>query len=175
MMIAQAIGIAAMIMAVISMQCRSNKKFFLFQEISGALFTAGFILMGAWEGALMNLYGTVRPEFLRRQNLARTKWVLAVLIVLLAVCTVITALKTDRELYLLGIVSLAQLLGTVFMWQQNGRNIRLCQLFAVSPLWIIYNLLLPVPSIGGLITELINMTSVIVVLIRFRKNGFSES
>lgn len=174
MIVAQTLGISAMIAAVVSMQCRSNRKFFMLQELSGILFTVSFVFMGAWEGALMNFFGTVRPELLRREKLFKSKWVLAVLMVFLALCICVTALITDKKWYLLFTVAIAQLVGTFFMWTQNGRNIRLAQLLFVSPLWILYNLLLPVPSIGGVMTELINITSVIVVLIRYRKQGFSE-
>jgi hypothetical protein len=35
--------------------------------------------------------------------------------------------------------------------------------------------LIPVPSIGGILTEVFNMGSVIVSFIRFRKSGFEKA
>ncbi len=171
---AQILGIAAMIMTVISMQCRSNRKFFICQEISGTLFTASFLMFGAWGGTLMNFFGIIRPELLRRKERAKSKWVLAILILLLVICSAAMVKLANEKWYLLFIVFIAQLAGTVAMWTQNGKTIRMVQMLAVSPLWIAYNFLLPVPSIGGVLTELINITSVIIVLYRCRKTGFTD-
>ena len=60
----------------------------------------------------------------------------------------------------------------IVFYTYYGRSIRWGQLLAVSPLWIIYNLLLPVPSIGGILTEVINIVSVCLALYRYRKSGF---
>ena len=171
---AQILGISGMIMTVISMQCRSNRKFFICQEVSGTLFAASFFMFGAWGGTLMNFFGIIRPELLRRKEIAKSKWILAILILLLAGCSAAMVKLSDEKWYLLFIVAVAQLAGTIAMWTQNGKNIRLVQLFAVSPLWIVYNMLLPVPSIGGLLTETINITSVILALYRCRKVGFTD-
>lgn len=171
---AQTLGVSGMIMAVVSMQCRSNRKFFICQEISGALFAFSFFLFGAWGGALMDTFGIIRPEILRHQNGKRSKRVLAVLIAVLALCFAVMAMLSDEKWYLLLLVGFAQLAGTVVMWTQNGKSIRMCQLFVVSPLWMAYNFLLPVISIGGVTTELINIVSVIIALYRCRKSGFTE-
>ena len=66
--IAQALGIAAMILTVLSMQCRSNRNFFICQEIAGAVFLISFCMLGAWSGAVMNLFGIIRPELLRNRT-----------------------------------------------------------------------------------------------------------
>ena len=67
---AQVIGLAAMIVTVLSLQCRSNQNFFRCQSAGGLLFTISFMMLGAWSGAMMNLYGILRPELLRREKIA---------------------------------------------------------------------------------------------------------
>jgi len=173
--IAQVLGLLAMGTTVVSMQCRSNSKFFLFQEISGVLFAVSFSILGAWGGTLMNIFGIVRPELLRHKKFARSKLILCILLLLLALCIAALVFFTDEKYYLLLIVTAAQLIGTCVMWSQNGRSIRWGQLLAVSPLWIIYNILLPVPSIGGILTEMINIVSVCLALYRYRKSGFTAN
>ena len=81
---------------------------------------------------------------------------------------------SDEKWYLVLAVFIAQAGGTCFMATQNGKLIRLGQLFVVSPLWLTYNFLLPVPSLGGVICELINIVSTLVALFRYRKIGFTE-
>lgn len=173
-LIAQIIGIAAMILTVLSLQCRSNRNFFLCQEIAGILFGVSFFMLGAWGGALMNLYGIIRPEVLRREKIARSKWVLAGLLLLLFLCSFVIFLISEEKWYLLLLVTAAQAAGTVCMWIRSGKAIRLCQLFVVSPFWMTYNILIPVPSVGGILTESINIISILIALIRYRKIGFTE-
>lgn len=173
--IAQIIGIAAMMMNVFSLQCRSNQNFFRCQTAGGVLFTISFIMLGAWSGAMMNVYGILRPELLRREKIAASKWVLPALLALLICFSVALLFFPDEKWYLVLTVFTAQTAGTCFMWSQNGKLIRLGQLFLVSPLWLTYNFLLPVPSIGGVIAEMINILSVLIALFRYRKIGFTKN
>ncbi len=172
--IAQVIGIAAMILTILSMQCRSNRNFFICQEFSGLLFMICFFMLNAWGGAFMNIFGIVRAEVLRHEKIAKSKLTLIGLLLLLGAMTVAMALISEEKWYLLLVVSIAQICGLCFMWSRNGKVIRTGQLCVVSPLWIIYNLLIPIPSIGGILTELINICSCLLALFRYRKIGFTE-
>ena len=172
--IAQISGITAMILCVVSLQCRSNRNFFIYQELAALLFAANFCMLGAWGGALMNLFGIIRPELLRHEKVAKSKLTLSGLLLLLLICAITAVFFFNEKWYLMLIVLPAQAAGTYFMWTRNGKNIRLCQLFAVSPLWLTYNFLLPVPSIGGILNESINICSGLLALFRYRKIGFTE-
>jgi hypothetical protein len=61
------------------------------------------------------------------------------------------------------------------MWTRNGKTIRVSQLAVVSPLWLLYDLLIPTPSLGGILCEVFNIVSVIVSFVRFRKTGFDKT
>ena len=173
-LIAQIASITAMVVNILSMQCRSNRMFFLCQETSGLLFSASFFMLGAWGGALMDFFGIIRPELLRHEKIAKSRYMLLFLIFLLALCTLAVFLLSDEKWYFILMVSAAQLAGTIGMWTRNGKIIRLCQLLAVSPLWLIYDILIPTPSIGGILTEIFNIGSVCLALYRYRKIGFTE-
>ena len=172
--IAQSIGVAAMILTILSMQCRSNKNLFLCLEAGGLLFSVSFFMMGAWSGAVMNVFGLIRPELLRHEKIAKSKYALLFLVLFLAACTLVVAQISDEKWYFILMVAVAQLVGTVVMWMRNGKTIRLCQLFIISPLWLAYDALIPTPSIGGILTEIINICSVCLALYRYRKIGFTE-
>ncbi|MBE6387752.1 MAG: YgjV family protein [Lentisphaerae bacterium] len=171
---AQALGIVAMILTILSMQFRSNVKLFICQEISGALFALSFLMMGAWGGMIMNIYSLIRPELLRHEHIAKSKWTLFGLQTLLVICAVLLLFVFKEAWYLVLIITTAQMSGTYFMWTQNGKIIRIGQASVVSPLWMTYNLIIPVPSIGGVLTESINIASVIISLYRYRKTGFTQ-
>jgi hypothetical protein len=61
------------------------------------------------------------------------------------------------------------------MWTRDGKKIRISQMAVVSPFWLLYDLLIPVPSIGGILCEVFNMASVIISFIRFKKTGFDKT
>lgn len=171
---AQAAGVCAMILTVLSLQCRSNRNFFICQEAAGGLFAASFFMLGAYSGALMNLFGVIRPEILRRENCAKSKWTLFILLLSVICFSLAVFFFRKEKWYLILLVTAAQIAGTSCMWSRNGKLIRIGQLLAVSPLWITYNLLLPIPSIGGILTEIICIFSSIIALFRYRKSGFTE-
>ena len=70
------------------------------------------------------------------------------------------------------LVTAAQLVGTYAMWDRNGKKLRILQFFVVSPCWLTHNIV--AFSIGGIITEAVNLGSVIVSVLRFGINGFVE-
>ena len=67
----------------------------------------------------------------------------------------------------------AMVVGTPFLWTQNGKTLRLAQLFFVSPCWLTYNVI--VFSIAGVFTESFNIISVIVSLCRFGLKGLDTA
>ncbi|MDD2503070.1 MAG: YgjV family protein, partial [Clostridia bacterium] len=59
----------------------------------------------------------------------------------------------------------AMVLGTLFMWSRNGKILRYAQFSFISPCWLIYNVAMG--SIAGVLTESVNLISVVVSLLRF--------
>ena len=101
------------------------------------VFAISFFMLGGWSGALMNIFGIIRPEILRREKIAASKLTLYGLMLLLIISALAVIFFFDEKWYLILLVAIAQAAGTYFMWTQNGKNIRLCQLCIVSPLWLI--------------------------------------
>lgn len=172
--IGQIFGIAGMLMTIFSMQCRSNQNFFRCQTAGGVLFMISFMLLGAWSGAIMNVFGILRPELFRREKIAASKWTLPGLLIFLLMLSLLLIFVWKENPFLVLLVFIAQGAGTCAMATQNGKLIRLGQLYIVSPLWLTYNILVPIPSIGGIITETFNIISVLVALFRYRKTGFTK-
>ena len=172
--IAQILGILGMAGVILSMQCRSNKNFFIVQGTAGLLFAVSFGMLNAWAGALMNIFSLVRAWVLNNQKIAKSKVTLILLILALILCTGSLLYYFKEKWYLVLIVFIAQMISSFAMWSQNGKIIRHTQLIFISPLWLTYNFIIPIPSIGGILTETLTMISVAVALIRYRKIGFTK-
>lgn len=164
--IAQAIGIVAAALTILSFQFKNNKLLFLFQAVAGFLFSVNFFMLGAYTAAFLNLTNLFRGALLAGGKRFESNWFAAAL---MAVYTVVTVVTYANWLSLLVLV--AQLVGTVAMWSRKGKIIRFGQLFVVSPAWLIHNIINF--SLGGLITEVVSILSILISLIRYRK-GFED-
>ena len=172
--IAQTLGIFGMLAAMISYQCKKNKNYFIFQGLSGAFFSAQFILIGAWAGLIFNAYNIVRALAYQSKK-ARSIVCVISLEILVVIAAAMSILVFKEAWWLVSFTLIAQVTGTFAMWTRDGKKIRISQMAVVSPFWLLYDLLIPVPSIGGILCEVFNMASVIVSFIRFKKTGFDKT
>lgn len=163
-MIAQVVGFIGIIVAFISFQCKDNKRLFFYQLLSYVIWVVHFLILQAYAGVLLNVAGAIRSFFLYNTD---KKWgssrisMIAVTL-LMIICAVIT---WTGPICLFPAIGMA--LGTLAMWSRNGRILRWVQLLCTSPFWIVYNI--PSQSYAGILCESMNMISVIIALIRFRK------
>jgi hypothetical protein len=172
--IAQTLGILGMLAAMISYQCKKNKNYFIFQGLSGAFFSAQFILIGAWAGLIFNAYNIVRALAYQSKKAKSVVCVMS-LEFLVVIAAAMSVLVFKEAWWLVSFTLIAQVTGTFAMWTRDGKKIRISQMAVVSPFWLLYDILIPVPSIGGVLCEVFNMASVIISFIRFKKTGFDKT
>ena len=172
--VAQTLGIFGMLAAMISYQCKKNKNYFIFQGLSGAFFSAQFILIGAWAGLIFNAYNIIRALAYQSKK-ARSVACVISLECLVLTAALISIFVFKEAWWLVSFTLIAQITGTFAMWTRDGKKIRVSQMAVVSPFWLLYDLLIPVPSIGGILCEVFNMTSVVISFIRFKKTGFDKT
>jgi len=173
-LIAQIIGIVGMIVSVLSFQCKSNKNYFICQGCSGGLFSVNFFLLGAVSGAGQNVVNIFRG-FLFAFVPDKKRWMVCVgTIIGFVVATVLTfpesGIKSVPGIFAI-LLFLAQTAGSITMLINDGKIIRIVQLFFVSPIWLSHNFYYK--SIGGTICEAFAIISVIVSFIRYR-SGFEK-
>ena len=173
--IAQILGILGMFACVLSYQCKSNSKYYLCQGTSAVFFSIQFVLLGGWAGLVFNVFNIFRAIVC--EGFKKTgKWFRIILLEILVVIAALISLFVFKETWwLVLLVIIAQATGTFAMCTRNGKAIRVAQLAVVSPFWLLYDLLIPIPSIGGILCEVFNMVSVIVSFVRFKKTGFDKS
>lgn len=165
--IAQILGILGTTAAFISFQLKGNKKFFILQALSGSLFALNFLLLGAYTGCLLNFINIYRGAVMAGGKKLHK---LPFLISIQAIYIIATIFTYTNVFSLIALI--AQLVGTFAMWSNNGKTIRMLQLFCVSPLWLVHNIF--VFSIGGIICEVFNIGSIIISLVRFGASGFEK-
>ena len=61
---------------------------------------------------------------------------------------------------------------TIAMYSDNGKYIRMAQLFISSPCWLIYNFVSG--TIGGVICEVFVIASTVISIIRYGFDGFEK-
>lgn len=166
--IAQAISILGMALSILSFQCKENKKFFITQAASGACFAVSFLLLGSTTAAFLNFINIFRGwVFGFAPKKARTA-----LAVVTAGAYIVSTVFTYAG-WLSILVLAAQLVGTTVMWTDNGKVIRVAQLAFVSPAWFTHNVINF--SLGAVLCEIFAITSTVISLIRFRKEGFTSA
>ncbi len=169
-LIAQALGIVGMGINILSMQCKKTSGVYTMLLIGGCFFTANYFLLGSYAGALMNVYSVFRSFYLLIDKRTRKPSQLVVLMSVLAACGAV-GLYMDGPIALLPLV--AHIAANVGMWQRNGAKLRLLQLVAVSPLWLVNNII--VFTIGGILCEIFVIVSVLVSILRYGWKNLKES
>lgn len=173
--IAQAIGILAMLFNILSYQGKSQKSVIALQLFGAALFSVNFLMLGATVGGILNILGTVRAVvFLFKDKLKadRTAWFVAFLISYAAIYVLnFTLFGKESTLFNLA-VELLPVIGMVALnvgfRLKNASDVRKCGLIS-SPAWLIYNLV--VGSWGAIICEALTLISIFIGIFRHDKKA----
>ncbi len=169
----QLIGYIGMACAFISYQCKKNTTYFIFQTGCGLFFGLQFLCLGSWAGVLLNVVAVARGIIMGLGDKCK-KWYWLVLIEIgFVVAALLSVFVFDDPWYIGLLLFIAQAGGTLFMWTRDGKKIRMMQLCLASPIWLFHNIFYKL-SVGGIICEVFNMTSVAISLVRFRKTGFDK-
>ena len=170
--IGQAVGIAGMIANLLSYQQKTQKGIVIFQLFASALFSSSFFMLGEYVGAILNLIGIVRAlVFMYREKTRATHiaWLIG-FAVAFSTTYILTFAVFGTEVNWLNLI--VQALPVVAMiiatasFRLSAKDIRRLGLIS-SPMWLIYNVFCF--SIGGICSEILNITSMIVGIVRFDK------
>ena len=163
----QIISIAAMVAIILSFQCKSNRKLAFVYGTGAALFAISYFMLGQPSAALYNIISAIFSIMCQRDRF-KTKLNFGIIVVLFIIATYFTYENWWS------LVLLSAVIATAYsMMFRNGTFIRNIRFLYISPMWLINNTVICF-TIGGLICEIITMTSVIVSFIRFRKTGFEN-
>lgn len=173
--LAQAFGILGSVFIIGSFQMKSNKWLYIFQSIGGLLFTVNFFMVGSYTGSMLNAIGFFRGIILAMGEKWTKKWIGALVTLAYVTAGVVTFMLTC-ETVMDGVctvlITLSGVATTLSMWTRNGKIIRWVNFGMNSPTWLVNNIYYF--SLGGIITEVVSIVSVLVSFIRFGFNGFED-
>lgn len=173
--IAQAIGIAAMIFNIISYQGKKQSTVIALQLVGGALFAINFLMLGAVVGGLLNIIAVIRAIiFLFKDKLKadRLPWFIGFVLIYISVYVLNFTLFGKEPTAFNLIIEILPVIGmtalNVGFRLKNASDVRRCGLVS-SPSWLVYNLV--AGSWGAIVCEAITLISIFVGMFRHdRKN-----
>lgn len=164
--IAQSIGFVAMAILVASFQQKSRKTILLFQLVSEALWVLHYALIGAYPGMALNGLGVVRCYVYA--NRETKKWAnkefIPYLFFILAVLTGILSWEGAKSLLPMAAVCITSFV----LWSKNPKIIRIFS-YPGCACWLVFNFISG--SYPGVATEIFNLCSITVGIIRFDLGG----
>ena len=175
--IAQIVGIFAMLFNILSYQGKKQKTVIALQLIGGALFAINFLLLGALVGGILNILATIRAiVFLFKDKLKadRLPWlfgfVASYIVVYILNFTAFGKEPTAFNLIVEVLPVIGMLALNIGFMLKNASDVRKCGLVS-SPAWLIYNIF--VGSWGAIACEALTLISIFVGMFRHDKNCYT--
>lgn len=166
-LIAQIVGYAAMATVCCSFQVKNPRGTLWVMAAATGLFSIHFGLMGAVTGCILNLLNVLRNLAILCTDSRKLSGRVAMHAVSWAFFAapfcflLLPGVEIGIPDFVLGAVMTA---ASYLFWMQKANVIRVAHFFAVSPGWMVYNLLNG--STPGVLTETLNMLSVVVYWVR---------
>ena len=146
---------------------QSNKKLAFVYGTGASLFAISYFMLGQPSAALYNIISAIFSIMCLKNSL-KTKFNFGIIVALFLIATYFTYEN------LWSLVLMTAVIATAYsMMFKNGTFIRNIRFFFISPVWLINNTIMCF-TIGGIICEIITITSVIISFIRYGKTGFTE-
>ncbi|MFA7637222.1 MAG: YgjV family protein [Monoglobales bacterium] len=157
------IGITAVVFFLLCYQQKKRSRIILFNVISRLLYIIQYLLLGAIEGAVLDVAGTLSSLFAHRKNNPVIKKYTKIILLAVNLVTVCAGLLTYKNIFsLLPIIGV--LLHTNALWLDDEKTIRLVSFFG-SPFWLAYNIVSG--AYGSCIGDFLSMVSIGSAIIRY--------
>ncbi|MBQ7353187.1 MAG: YgjV family protein [Clostridia bacterium] len=169
--IAQAFGILGMICNIIVFQQKTHKRVLVWQFFAASVFAVNYFMVGAVVGGMLNTVGALRSVvfFFKEKTHANSIFWLIFFICAFSLAYPLTFLLFGTEpiaknfiIELLPVI--AMIIATISLRLGSAKAVRKLGL-ASSPMWLTYNCFSG--SIGAIASEILNLISIIVGIIRF--------
>ncbi|MBQ2847569.1 MAG: YgjV family protein [Clostridia bacterium] len=163
--ISQFIGFLAAAILLLSFQQKTHKRIVIMQACSGLLFAIQYFMLGAFEGMIGNVVGMARSISFSFRGKSKFVDSIACPIIFAVLAGAGGLLTYTSPASLLPMA--AMIISSFVMWNPHTQQLRALTM-PTSLMWLIYNILCS--SYSGIVTEVFNQISIIIGLIRFRKN-----
>lgn len=164
-LIAQIIGVIAICLWLISLQCKKKKDILIFQTVASLFYSLQYILLFAFSAALIDFTSAIRNIVFYFEEKKNNKISKSTLIIFITIAILIGTLTFYSWFSILPII--ATLIYIYSLWQDNLKLTR--YIFLLSDfIWLIHNLFA-----GAYVCVIGNILQIIfgiVAIIRFRKD-----
>ena len=161
--IAAVVGIFAVVMFVLSYQLKSRRGIIAMNAGSRILYVLQYILLGAFEGALMDVTAFLVSLLCAKSQSGFIKKHFTLTVILANIAIVAVGLSVYQNIF-----SLLPIFGVIFetlgLWLKDERHIRIVSLLG-APFWLAYNLicLAYASALGNAFT----IVSILVAIVRY--------
>ena len=163
-LIAQIVGFFAVAIFLLSYQQKERKRIIGYNVVSRVLYIAQYLLLGAYEGAVLDVLGAVSSVVATKKDTPFLKKHLKLAVIGMDLVIVGAGLALyESPLSLLPIAGV--LLHTTAFWISDERIIRWVSLLG-SPFWFVYNF--ASQAYGSSVGDLLTMVSIVVAMIKYR-------
>lgn len=159
--IAQIVGVLAIIFFALSPQQKNKKRILIFQLISSILYALQYMFLGAFSAVATNLIGAVKNLSFYMYTKKDKDIPIAMLYIYIIIIVVFGVLTFSNILSVLPII--LSVIFTYGTWQSNLKIYRIIAL-VTSVIWLIYNL-----GVGAYVSGIGNIfqiTSAIIAIVR---------
>lgn len=168
--IAQIIGIAAMLINVLSFQCKKQRPLIVMQLVSSSLYATNLFLLNAPTGCILNIVGMCRAVVFSNKERFRAgsrAWLFGFSAAYVGVYALTFSVFGKEATALNLLVEFLPVIGmiatTVGFYREGAKDIRMLSLIN-SPCWLVYHL--TTLSIGGICGEILTLVSILVGFFR---------
>ena len=161
--IAQIIGLLAVATFLLSYQQKKRKNIILWNVTSRVLYIIQYLVLGAYEGAVLDILGTVSSVAAQKKDKEIIRKNFKLVIVLIDFIIVAAGLALYENVFSLFPIA-GVLLHTSAFWLNDEKIIRRVS-FIGSPFWLVYNL--SSLAYGSAIGDLLTMVSIGVAIYRY--------
>lgn len=156
------VGIGAVILYFVGYLQKARSRIILFNVSSRLMYIVQYLLLGAWEGAALDIAGAISSLIAGRKDAVRRRvrvWIFVAAHLLILAAGAFTYRDALSLLPVAGV-----LLHTGAFWLTDEKIIRRVSLLG-SPFWLVYNFVSG--AYGSCIGDVLSMVSIVVSMMRY--------
>lgn len=156
-------GIAAVVFFLLSYQQKKRSRIIAFNVLSRTLYVLQYLLLGAFEGAALDIMGMLSSMLAQKKSSAWIKRNIKAVFIGVNLLVIVMGLLLYENIFSLFPI-IGVLLHTSAFWMDDERRIRLVSLLG-SPFWLVYNLVSG--AYGSAAGDLLTIGSILIAIWRY--------
>lgn len=161
--LAQAVGILAVVSFLLSYQQKKRKNIIIWNATSRVLYIVQYIMLGAFEGAVLDVLGTVSSVAAQNKEKSFIRKHIKAVVVAINLLIITAGLMLYENVFSLFPIA-GVVLHTSAFWISDEKIIRRVS-FLGSPFWLVYNI--ASCAYGSALGDLLTMISIATAMYRY--------